>query len=180
MRSRSHLLIVVACVVAGFAILLATVSHFAKPTPMEEGQATSSTGSLFAATFTDAQGTPQAVEQWRNQVIVLNFWASWCPPCRDEMPELSALQKKYRARGVVVLGISTDDAAKMQQFAQELPVSYPLLAGDSQGMDLAATLGNNRDVLPYTLILRRDGSIAASYFGRINFEVLEQTLTPLM
>lgn len=179
MHRRARLLIICAGVALGAALLLATVKRFAQPAQVE-APASASSSDLFAAKFTDAQGSMQPLEQWHNQVIIVNFWATWCPPCRDEMPELSTLQDKYGARGVVVLGISTDDAAKVQQFSRESPVSYPLLAGGSQAMDLAATLGNDRDVLPYTVILRRDGSVAASHFGRIDSRALESALSPLL
>jgi peroxiredoxin len=179
MLSRNRLLIVLIGVALGFAALLAAVMHFARPAQTDL-PASSSTSALFAASFTDIQGKIQPVAQWQNQIIVVNFWATWCPPCRDEMPELSALQEKYRDRGLVVLGISTDDVAKTRQFAEEAPISYPLLASEADTMNLAATLGNDRDVLPYTLVLRRDGSIAASYFGRIDSQALESTLSSLL
>src|SRR5947209_7882989 len=70
---------------------------------------TLSTQALFAAAYPDASGHAQAVSQWQGKLAVVNFWATWCPPCREEMPELSQLQDQYRDRGVVVLGISTDD-----------------------------------------------------------------------
>src|SRR3954469_8437187 len=90
---------------------------------------TLSTQSLFAAAYPDASGQTQAVSQWRGQLAVVNFWATWGPPCREEMPELSQLQDQYRDRGVVVLGISTDEVAKIREFNAETKVSYPLLAG---------------------------------------------------
>ncbi len=179
MSSRSRLLILCAGVALMVAILLAAVTHFAQPAHMEN-PAGAVSDSLFAAQFSDANGNMQPLAQWRGRVLIVNFWASWCPPCREEMPELSQLQDKYRDRGVVVLGISTDDAAKMQQFAREAPVSYPLLAGDAAGLDLATTMGNDRDVLPYTVILRRDGSVAINHFGRIDSLELESALAPLL
>jgi peroxiredoxin len=135
---------------------------------------------LFAAGFPDADGRMQAISQWQGKVLVVNFWATWCPPCREEMPELSALQEKYRDRGLVVLGISTDDAAKMQQFARVTPVTYPLLSGDFDAMSLASGLGNGKGVLPYTVVIRRDGGIANSYFGRLDLQVLEHDLAPIL
>lgn len=179
MHSRARLLTILAVVATGFAMLLALVMRFAQPA-QQEVPASVPTSGLFATQFIDTLGHVQPVTQWRNQIIVVNFWATWCPPCREEMPELSALQDKYRARGVIVLGISTDDATKMRQFAQESPVTYPLLSGDFDVMNLAANLGNDRDVLPYTVVLRRDGSIAASYFGRIDLQALESALLPLL
>jgi len=179
MPSRRRLLIIFAGVAIVFAALLAAVMRLSQPAQVDAPPSVA-TENLFASKFTDAQGMPQAVAQWQGQVIIVNFWATWCPPCREEMPELSALQNKYRARGVVVLGISTDDAVKTQQFAGENPVSYPLLAADFDVLNLAEALGNDRDVLPYTLVLRRDGSVATSYFGRIDLQQLESALTPLL
>lgn len=135
---------------------------------------------LFAASFPDQQGRTQALAQWRGQVVVLNFWATWCPPCREEMPELSALHDKYRGQGVTVLGLSTDDAPKIRDFAQKTPVSYPLLAGDFEAMQLAESLGNHRGVLPYTVLIGRDGHIATLYLGRVDSAMLEQNLLKLL
>lgn len=128
---------------------------------------------LFAASFPDQQGVTQSLGQWRGKVVVVNFWATWCPPCREEMPELSAFQEQYRSRDVVVLGISTDDVAKIRDFAKASPMSYPLLAGDFEAMSLAESLGNNKGILPYTVLIRRDGSIAGAYLGRVDMKILE-------
>lgn len=182
MRTRIIVLSVLAFVGACLGLLAMTATKpVAKSAPAPVPvRAPLGTDSLYAASFTDTQGKVQPVSQWRNQVAIVNFWATWCPPCREEMPELSLLQDKYRASGLVVLGISTDDATKMQQFAREMPVSYPLLAGDFDTLTLASALGDDRDVLPYTLLLRRDGSIAASYYGRLDMQVLERDLRPLL
>lgn len=138
------------------------------------------TQALFAASFVDAENKPQAIAQWRGQVLVINFWATWCPPCLDEMPELSALQDKYRSAGVTILGISTDDVAKIREFAKSTPVSYPLLAGDFEAMNLAHSLGNDKGVLPYSVIVGRDGKLIEQHFGRIDGSVLEASLLPLL
>jgi peroxiredoxin len=139
-----------------------------------------STQALFEATYPDASGKVQAVNQWRGKLAVVNFWATWCPPCREEMPELSQLQDQYGERGVVVLGISTDDVAKIHEFNAETKVSYPLLAGTDEAMNVAASLGNDKGVLPYTVIIKPDGTILKTYFGRVNKLLLEQTLLPLL
>lgn len=139
-----------------------------------------STEALFSASFPDPGGKIQALSQWRGQVLVVNFWATWCPPCREEMPELSRLQEKYQSAGLTVLGISTDDVDKMQEFAQKNPLAYPLLAGDFEAASLAASLGNNKSVLPYTVVVGRDGQVAATYFGKLDMRALEQDLQPML
>jgi len=138
------------------------------------------THSLFTANFADISGKSQALSQWKGKIIVVNFWATWCPPCLEEMPELSRLQEQYRDRNVIVLGISTDELDKIREFAKLHPVSYPLLSGNIEAMDLGISLGNDKGVLPYTAIINPDGTIAKTYFGRVDQALLEKTLLPLM
>jgi thiol-disulfide isomerase/thioredoxin len=179
MRTRARVLIALGALAAGGLIVASLLRH-ATVEPIAESTAAASPAALFAASFPDVDGRLQPLQQWRGQVLVVNFWATWCPPCLEEMPELSALQQKYRAQGLVIVGISTDDAAKVQQFARSSPVSYPLLSGDYAAMTLAEQLGNDQSALPYTVLLRRDGSIASGRFGRLNIEALEHALQPLL
>ena len=160
------------------SIGLAT-SYFANQ-PVVEQVNNSPTQVLFAATFPDENGKPQSLKQWQGKIIVLNFWATWCPPCREEMPELSALHSEYQDKNVVVIGISLDEIALIKEFTETTDISYPLLAAEDTGMELAAALGNNKGALPYTLIIKPDGSIAKTYFGRVSKALLEKTLKPLL
>ena len=138
-----------------------------------------STAAFFAAHATDLQHTEQALSQWQGQLLVVNFWATWCAPCREEMPELAALSQELAGK-VTVLGISLDDAEKMQAFAQQTPMPYPLLSADIEGMKLSASLGNLNSVVPHTVIIGSDGKILKSYFGRITKPLLLQTLQPAL
>lgn len=166
-------LFIMAVVIAG----LATRHYLVNPAMESE---TLSTQALFASRLPDVSGQLQHLDQWRGKILIVNFWASWCVPCREEMPELSALYERYGAQDIVVLGISTDDLDKMQAFSKEVPVKYPLLAGDYDAIKLSELLGNDKGVLPYTLILGKDGAIAKSYFGRINQALLEEAFVPLL
>ena len=80
--------------------------------------------------LTDLNGQPQSLGQWRGKVLIVNYWATWCPPCREEMPGFSRLQDKYRDKGVQFVGISIDTADKIIEFQKTTPVTYPLLIGD--------------------------------------------------
>lgn len=172
---RTYARVLIALAVAGTLVLVAAAwLRAGSPT------ASNDTKTLFAAAFPDGGGQTQAFSQWRGKVLVVNFWATWCPPCREEMPELSQLQEKYRGSGLVVVGIATDDVEKMREFAQQNPVAYPLLAGDFEATNLAAGLGNDKNILPYTVVLRRDGKVVVSYFGRLDMGTLEQALQPLL
>ena len=139
-----------------------------------------STKSLYASAWPDAQGKTQALNQWQNKVSVVNFWASWCQPCREEMPDLSAVYDKYADRGLVVLGISVEDHEKMAAYSNKIKVSYPLLAGDMEGSDMSDNLGNYQGVLPYTVIIDASGKIVKSFSGSINQAMLEAAIVPLL
>lgn len=138
-----------------------------------------STQPLFAATFPDENGKPQNLQQYAGKTVVLNFWATWCEPCREEMPELSALHDAHKDNNVVVLGIAVDDVAAIGDFVKETKVSYPLFAAEMQGMEIASNLGNDKSVLPFTVIIKADGSVAKTYFGRISKALLEEALVTL-
>jgi len=177
MQSYRHLLVLFAFILAGWGL-----SKLVIQPRIADGQGASNlaTTALFAASFPDHTGQAQAIKQWQGKILVVNFWATWCPPCLEEMPELSKLNETYQNSNVALIGISTDDVAKIRIFAKNSPVSYPLLAGDFEAMNLAERLGNNKGALPYTVIVRPDGTIANTYFGRINQALLEQTLLPLI
>jgi thiol-disulfide isomerase/thioredoxin len=138
-----------------------------------------STKALFAATFPDEKGQAHALKQYEGKIVVLNFWATWCEPCRDEMPELSTLHEEGKNKDIVVLGVAIDDVNAISEFSKQTKVSYPLFAADMQGMELASNLGNDKGVLPYTVIIKTDGSVAKTYFGRVSKPLLEETLYKL-
>lgn len=160
-------------------ILLATVGAVYRYFFQGAQTTNKATETLFAATFPDERGQPHALNQYKGKTIVLNFWATWCEPCREEMPELSSLHEAGKNKNIVVLGIAIDDADAINDFTKETKVSYPLLVADMQGMEIANNLGNDKGVLPYTLIIDTDGRIAKTYFGRVTKPMLEETLLKL-
>ena len=131
---------------------------------------------LWQHSFPDERGQPQPLSQWRGQVVVLNFWASWCAPCREEMPDFVALRTLYRSQGVEFIGIAIDSPANVAQFLQRQPVNYPILIGEGPAHSLARQLGNPSGGLPYTIVIDRDGSIALSHLGRLPRATLETAL----
>jgi peroxiredoxin len=139
-----------------------------------------STQAFFAANLPNENGLNQELSQYKGKIIVLNFWAAWCPPCREEMPELSQLHEEYKNKNVVVLGLAVDELGLVKQFAQATPVSYPLLAAENEGMTLSLNLGNDRGILPYTVIINSDGHVIKTFFGRINKSLISSILKPLL
>ncbi len=127
---------------------------------------------LFALTLPDLEGRPQALSQWRGKVLVVNYWASWCPPCIREMPAFSRLHSHYAPWGVQFVGIGMDEVSKMQAFVKTTPVSYPLLAADFANPNPALEIKG----LPYTLVIGRDGRVEMTRLGPLD----EATLEPLL
>ena len=143
--------------------------------PPEQGQAMAD--AIMALTLPDLAGKPQAIAQWRGKVLVVNYWASWCAPCVEEMPAFSRLQEKYAARGVQFVGIGIDDVEKMQAFVRRTPVAYPLLVGDAAGSQTPALQVRG---LPTTIVIDRDGGLAGSRLGRLDEATLEPMLLRLV
>ena len=156
-----------------------TLRHFILNAQADD-KGKASTKAFFNATIPDETGHPQALKQYAGKVVVLNFWATWCGPCREEMPELSKLNDTYKNKNLVVLGVAIDDVGAVGSFVKETKVSYPLFAADMEGMQYATSLGNNKDVLPYTVIIKPDGTVAKTYFGRVTQHLLEETLSKLL
>lgn len=135
---------------------------------------------LFATRLPDLSGTPQPISQWRGRVLVINFWATWCAPCREEIPVFVRMQDRLGPRGLQFVGIAIDDAAKVRAFAQEFGINYPQLLGAIDTVELSRQAGNRAGVLPYTLILDRRGRIASRLPGGVKEAALEALVEPLL
>jgi len=131
---------------------------------------------FFNSQYPDPTGLPQSMSAYRGEVLVINFWATWCAPCVQEMPELSEIQDKTAPSGVKVLGLAIDSANKVLEFNRRLKVSYPLLILGASGIDLVRQFGNPSGSLPYTVVINRNGAIVDQTLGRFNKETLLQTI----
>lgn len=135
---------------------------------------------IFAANLPDLQGENQTVSQWLGNVIVVNFWATWCTPCREEIPEFIETQEKFRDQGLVFVGIAIDQADKVKMFSQEFGINYPVLVGSLNTWSLLEAAGNRQSALPYTVVINRSGGIVETYLGRVNQKKLEKAVIPLL
>lgn len=171
------------------ALLIITVStlaatagyFFGRPQPVslppaEPAPTADAPARLLALTLPDLSGQAQSLSQWKGKVLVVNFWATWCPPCKEEMPEFSRLNTKYASNDVQFVGISVDSADKVAAFRKETVISYPLLIGNLETLDLSSDLGNRAKALPFTVILRQDGSLQHVKLGKYATSDLEKAL----
>lgn len=137
------------------------------------------TNTLYHYRLPDTSGNLQSLAQYRGKIMVLNFWATWCSPCREEMPELSAFYAAHQTKNVIVLGIAQDDVQAVQGFLKSTPVRYPIVVEDGQsGLDVS--LGNSQRVLPYTVIVDAKGKAVKTIMGRLNQSMLEMAIQPLL
>ena len=117
---------------------------------------------------------------WAGKVLVLNFWATWCPPCREEIPDLMALQAAYGERGLQIVGIAIDDPKATQEYANRIKVNYPNLVGAWDGQRVAEDYGNRIGALPFTVIVDRHGRIAYTKPGQIARDEAEAIVISLL
>jgi thiol-disulfide isomerase/thioredoxin len=134
---------------------------------------------LYAQTMNDSKGAPQALSQWKGKAVVVNFWAPWCAPCVQEMPELAQLAKDLRSKDIHVIGIGIDSPTNIAQFADKFKISYPLYVAGMSGTDLSRKFGNTAGGLPYTVLIGADGQVKKTYLGRIKFGELQADLAAL-
>ncbi len=110
-------------------------------------------------TMPDLDGETRSITEWDGQVVVLNFWASWCPPCREEIPLFNELQARFGDRGVQFVGVAVDRREPVMTFIEEQPLGYPTLLGFTSGREVQARYGNEAGTLPYTVVIDREGMI---------------------
>ena len=135
---------------------------------------------VLGARVADVKGGTQNLEQWRGQVLVVNYWATWCTPCREEIPGFVRLQERYGSRGLQFVGIAIDQPDKVAEFAIEFRINYPLLLGGLETIELLRQAGNRAGVLPYTLVIDRKGNLVSREHGGLKEAKLERTLLPLL
>jgi thiol-disulfide isomerase/thioredoxin len=116
----------------------------------------------------DLDGQLRNISEWDGQLIFLNFWATWCPPCKKEIPAFIELQKAYGNQGFQIISIAVDDEEEVRAYAEEMGMNYPIMAVQAEGVGLAKRYGNGIGILPYTVIINRDGEISYTITGELS------------
>lgn len=164
--------VAVLAILAGAAMYMGTRG----PAPATAAAADISPTALYAAAFADEQGARRSLAQFRGKLLVVNFWATWCAPCREEMPAFARVQARWAAKDVQFVGLAQDDPAKVARFGRELSINYPLWTGEDGVAELGRRLGNRLGVLPYTVILDREGRVLQRRVGPYTEASLEERL----
>ena len=150
------------------------VVHAAPPASAE-----SAVAQLWSAPMSTVDGKPQTLISLKGHPIVVNFWASWCGPCVEEMPALSQLQRDYAKKGIQFVGLGVDSDKNVQAFLQKVKVAYPVYVTGFGGADLARAFGNTAGGLPFTVVIDAKGEVRSTKLGQIDPQALKQTLDTL-
>ncbi len=128
----------------------------------------------------DLNGQPQAFSQWDDKVVLLNFWATWCPPCRREIPDFIDVYNQYKDKDFIVIGVGTDDQKKIAEYVQHLGIDYPILVGGRAAMKVSYQYGNHSGALPYSILIDKHGIIRYRAGGLISKQKLISQIEPLL
>lgn len=128
----------------------------------------------------DLEGQERRLAEWKGQVVMLNFWAPWCPPCRKEVPAFIELQEKYADKGFTFVGITVDTRENAQTFADTMGINYPILIAEEEGIAIAREYGNKVGALPYTVLLDREGEVRFTHRNELSLEEAEKALASVL
>jgi peroxiredoxin len=128
----------------------------------------------------DATGAAVRLSDFGGRVVVLNFWATWCPPCIEEMPELAELHREIARSNGAVIGIGIDSPSNVREFASKHQFPYPLLVGGMGGTELSRRFGNSSGALPFTIVIAPDGRIVKRILGRVRLAQLRDLVRPIL
>jgi thiol-disulfide isomerase/thioredoxin len=128
----------------------------------------------------DLTGQLRSNKEWDGKIVVVNFWATWCPPCVAEIPMFVEVQQQYAKQGVQFVGIAIDQFDLVKEFAEKNQINYPILMGVDDGVTVSRNFGNDLGALPFTAIVNQQGEVILKHRGEIEREQLEKVITPLL
>ena len=174
LQSRRRMIAVAATLAAGIA--------FASPRAVfaEDAPPAATADPLWAASFKDLTGTLQKFDNLKGKIAIVYFWATWCEPCQKEAPQLRALYEKYREQGVEVVGIAMDNADKVKDFAAKNNLTFKVVYGGREAIQLSKDLGNSVGGIPFLVVIGRDGKIVERLIGETKDGRVEGIITPLL
>jgi thiol-disulfide isomerase/thioredoxin len=131
-------------------------------------------------TMPDLTGTRRNIKEWDGKVLAVNFWATWCEPCKQEIAGFNTLQKQYGGKGFQFIGIALDDRDAVQTYLKSGPIAYPVLIGEERAAEVASRYGDDEGVVPYTAFINRKGQIAFIQYGAMSQDLARQVIESLL
>jgi peroxiredoxin len=174
--SRDNLVILLAAVLA--AAVGGWLQHESRLAHVPEGATVAKLGEPAPALeLPDLQGRTRRLADYRGRRVLLNFWASWCEPCLNELPALDRAQAKFAEKGGIVLGIAMDDPKRIRAFLTDHPVHYPILLGRMASPSTSLLWGDSGEILPYSVLIGANGQVIAMRRGALDSATLQRWLT---
>ncbi len=133
---------------------------------------------LDSTILQDLHNKPQALKQWQGKILIVNFWATWCPPCLKEIPAFIKLQTQYQPQNLQFVGIAIENLNSVKKFALTKQINYPMLIADKTGMTLSKSLGNLAGVVPFSVVISPTGEIIHRQQGEFTEEKIREIIQP--
>lgn len=131
---------------------------------------------FFSQSLPDINDKIEKMSNWHGKLLLVNFWATWCAPCVEEMPELSELQNSKSPANLQIIGIGIDSPSNIREFTAKYKISYPIYLAGMSGIDLARQMGNQQGGLPFTILFGADGQVKKTYIGRLDMKAVRKDL----
>jgi thiol-disulfide isomerase/thioredoxin len=159
---------------------IALISGMEARTLISEAIAETNQQSLPDFSMPDMDGKQRNIKEWQGKILIINFWATWCPPCMKEMPEFEAIQQEFGNKGVQFIGIALDDAEPVKEFITKKKITYPILVGQDSGTKIAHDLGNVINTVPFTVIFDINGQLIKRQMGTLDRDDILEIINPLI
>lgn len=128
----------------------------------------------------DLTGKQRNITEWQGKIRIINFWATWCPPCLKEIPEFIKLQNEFKSKNVQFIGIAIEDSQPVKEYLDTIKINYPMLIGGDEAIALSHQLGNIVNAVPFTVFVNSQGQIIHRQPGEIDREKVIEIITPLL
>jgi len=163
-----------------FALLFASIGvYFGAKHHSPAASESPAVATFFAQQMEDSTGKMHTLGEYQGQTLIVNFWATWCAPCVEEMPELTELQTELAGKNIQILGIGIDSPSNIREFAAKYKITYPLYIAGLTGSELSRQFGNQAGGLPFTVIIGPKGDVRKTYLGRLKMDQLRADIAAL-
>lgn len=168
-QRKAYVFVAIAAVVVvslfGAALLIGKLEDQPAVTKTVNAGSSATAAVIYATSFPDLMGVAQPLGQWSRKLLIVNFWATWCAPCIEEIPMLVRMQEKHGAAGLQIVGIAADSLANSSNLAKKLAINYPVLPDESRAIEFSKRVGNQFGLLPFSIILSPAGDIVTTKLG---------------
>lgn len=174
---KQTLLIIITAIMAGIVGLI--VHYFISEPPLLPPKTITLTTPM-ATQLPDLSGQQQKLAQWRGKILIVNFWATWCPSCLTEIPEFMTLQRQYADKNVQVIGIAIEDKQAVLDYTAKVKINYPILIAGDTGVEISKAWGNVINSVPFTVVIDPQGDIIYRQLGEVTRDKLLEVIQPLL